>query len=351
MKIALDTLKDFPEFDAHNSVYHLTDDASGLDAYVAIHRKNPVQPSFGATRLWPYSSSVDGLRDALRLAYLMSHKAALAGLPCGGAKATIVAPKGDYDRPRLLSAYAMKLRELADIFVTGTDVGISQDDLVLMKKYTPNIVGFSDNSTPMTARGVYGANVAAIRKVFNQDSIKDRTFAVQGLGKVGFALVGFLAAGGSGTIYVADLDPLAIAKTLAAYPQVVVVDPGVIHAQRVDVFCPCAMAHAIRETTLPDLSCAIVAGCANNQLSSPEIGDALFKRGITYVPDYIGNAGGLIAVFDEYENAVRDDVRVLQKVDTIGDRVAMVMDESHGRHIGTHRVADEMAERILKAYV
>jgi len=38
----------------------------------------------------------------------------------------------------------------------------------------------------------------------------------------------------------------------------------------------------------------MVTGAANNQLETSADGDALRARGITYVPDFIANAGGAI---------------------------------------------------------
>ena len=37
-----------------------------------------------------------------------------------------------------------------------------------------------------------------------------------------------------------------------------------------------------------------ISGLANNQLAEPRHGRALMDRGITYVPDYIVNAGGVM---------------------------------------------------------
>ncbi len=48
------------------------------------------------------------------------------------------------------------------------------------------------------------------------------------------------------------------------------------------------------------LRAPVVAGGANNQLARAEHGDALAARGILYAPDYVINAGGIIAVTYEY---------------------------------------------------
>jgi len=155
MKYDRDYMHSLEEYDNHHLVTFLHDDTTGMEAYVAIHRMNGSTPSFGATRLWKYASDTDALRDALRLSRGMSYKAALAGLPCGGAKGVIIDNGGSHKR--ILEVYAANIAMLKNGFVTGTDVGVRQQDLVFMKKRAPNIIGFNDNSTEFTSIGIYHA--------------------------------------------------------------------------------------------------------------------------------------------------------------------------------------------------
>ena len=66
---------------------------SGRYVIVAIH-STALGPALGGVRLWHYEATVDGARDALRLARGMTYKAAAAGLELGGGKGVICAPKG-----------------------------------------------------------------------------------------------------------------------------------------------------------------------------------------------------------------------------------------------------------------
>src|SRR3989338_3855097 len=104
------SIESLPEFDNHHSVLFLSDSKVGLKGFIAIHRKNPNFPSFGATRMWHYNSETEALQDALRLSKMMSYKSALAGLSSGGAKGVIILPKqGKINRKQLLNAYAKKV--------------------------------------------------------------------------------------------------------------------------------------------------------------------------------------------------------------------------------------------------
>ena len=346
-----DYIRTLPEYDKHHFVTFLHDETTGMEAFIAIHRKNERVPSFGATRLWQYASDSDALKDALRLSKMMSYKAALAGLPCGGAKGVIIDKPSQQGRHLdILRAYARDIAMLKDSFITGTDVGIKQDDLSAMKKVAPNIIGFNDNSTEFTGLGVYHGIRCALRAVFNDDSVKGKTFAIQGLGKIGGALLGHLAPDAD-KIFVADVNEENVLKAADAYPNVEIVGHEVIHQGKVDVFCPCAMGSAINAENVASLNCDIVAGGANNQLESEQVGDILHKMKILYAPDFVINAGGLIAVYDEYEHTENYNYeRVREKVIMIEKRLQHVFEESRLHDKPTNRVANSHAEMIFSSY-
>ena len=69
-----------------------------LLGFIAIHRGNNAHPAFGATRIEDYPDSQAALTDALNLSSLMSHKAALAGIPYGGGKGVL------FNGPHMLDA-------------------------------------------------------------------------------------------------------------------------------------------------------------------------------------------------------------------------------------------------------
>ena len=79
----------------------------------------------------------------------------------------------------------------------------------------------------------------------------------------------------------------------------------------------------ISDETVDRLRCRIVAGAANDLLAVPEIADALAERGITYVPDFIANAGGVIHI-----HALRagwGDGQLRSEVMRIGERVSELL--------------------------
>src|SRR5439155_15555858 len=107
------------------------------------------------------------------------------------------------------------------------------------------------------------------------------------------------------------------------------------------IFAPCAMGSIIRDDTIPELKCRVVAGSANNQLERPEHGEALAAAGIVYAPDYVINAGGLINVADELQGYHPE--RAKARVQSIYRTLREIFHIARDRHISTSAAADAFA--------
>jgi len=169
--------------------------------------------------------------------------------------------------------------------------------------------------------------------------------AVQGVGKVGYHLVKGLVEEGA-EVVVADVDVDAVARVVNEFG-VDTTEPEKIHAQECDIFAPCAMGGMIRDDTIPELKCRVVAGSANNQLARAEHGDALASAGILYAPDYVINAGGLINVADELQGY--NQARAMARVESIYRTLREIFNIARDRHVSTAAAADQFAlERVQK---
>ena len=118
---------------------------------------------------------------------------------------------------------------------------------------------------------------------------------------------------------IVDAAPAAVAAALSSVDAEVVA-PAAIHAVACDVYAPCALGSALNDRTVPELACEAVCGAANNQLDTPEAEEVLQARGITYVPDYVANAGGIINI--AYETGTYDAAAAHEHVGRIYDTVA-----------------------------
>lgn len=339
-----------PEFDNHKLVSFFNDKKTGLRGFIAIHNTN-LGPAAGATRYWNYLSEEDGLRDALRLSKGMTYKAALAGLNYGGGKSVIIADGKIKKSSAFFKAYAEKINLLNGNFYTGEDVGMNRNDVGVMAKYTPFVIGKlkESNQPPFwTAVGIFSAIEAAVESVFGAKNIKGKTFAVKGLGKVGMELCKIIHKNG-GHIIGADVNPKIIKLAKKHFPKIKLVKPSEIHKKKVNIYCPCALGGEFNKKTVSELRCDIICGGANNQLASMEAGKYIYKSGILYIPDYLANAGGLINVVAELDKGGYNRDKVEKKVKTIGAIAEIIIKKSLKNKIPTNEVADSMAEsRFMK---
>ena len=333
----------------YEEVVFFHDEPSGLRAIVAIH-STALGPALGGTRFYPYATDDEALRDVLRLARGMTYKAAAAGLDLGGGKAVILGDPKRIKSEELLRAYGRFLESLGGRYITAEDVGTSREDMDTIRRETRHVTGVSPTQggsgdpSPVTALGVFEGLRACAQEVWNDPSLAGKHVAVQGVGKVGYHLVQQLAEAG-GRVTVADVDVDAVARCVREF-DADTVETDKIHAVECDVFAPCALGASIRDDTIPELKCRIVAGSANNQLERPEHGAALHEAGVLYAPDYVINAGGLINVADELQGY--DPERALERVRGIGRALLDVFHLAKLKGIPTNEAADRFAEKRMR---
>ncbi|MFC4699856.1 Glu/Leu/Phe/Val dehydrogenase dimerization domain-containing protein [Glaciecola siphonariae] len=347
------SLFEHPDFDQHEQVSFFHDPKTGLKALIAVHNTH-LGPSLGGCRMWPYASSEEALTDVLRLSKGMTYKAAVAGLPQGGGKAVIIGnPRADKTQ-ELMYAMGRSVDTFKGQYIIAEDSGISVQDLQYMASESHHVAGTSakfaydgtpadGNPAPSTAYGVFMGIQAAVKHATGQ-SLEGKTVAIQGVGHVGLRLARHLKNAGANLI-VADIfnEGLEVAKNeLGA----TVIDPQQIHAAKADVFAPCAMGGAINPKSLPEIRAAIVAGAANNQLSSPQMGEALFARDILYVPDYVINAGGIIDIYHQRNESSAHAMRM--QIEQIGQTISEILNRARDQNCPTEQVADQIAEEKFR---
>ncbi len=334
----------------YEEVVFFHDPPTGLRAIVAIHSTH-LGPALGGTRFYPFESEDDALKDVLRLARGMTYKAAAAGLDLGGGKAVIIGDPKRIKSEELLRAYGRFIESLGGRYITAEDIGTTGDDMDMIRRETRYVTGVSPelggsgDPSPVTAYGVLLGMRACAEEAWGEHSLAGRRVAVQGVGKVGYHLVKHLLEEGA-RVVVSDVDVDAVGRAVRDFG-VETTETEKIHATDCDVFAPCALGAVIRDDTLPELKCRVVAGSANNQLERPEHGEALAEMGIVYAPDYVINAGGLINVADELQGY--DPNRARARVDSIYRNVRQIFEVARDRHISTAAAADAFAvERIGK---
>jgi leucine dehydrogenase len=306
-------------------------------------------PAAGGIRFMKYKNEDEAIRDALNLARSMTYKTAAAGLSCGGGKTVIMDVEG-MDRGLALKTVARFIESLHGRRFTGRDLGISVEDLEIMRTETrwvadESAAGVGDLSEA-TALGVYHAMRACLEEVYGSDSFKGKKVAVQGVGEVGYWVARYAVEKGA-RVVVADIDPQALGKAVEDL-KVETVSPDQICEVDCDIFSPCAVGGVLNSGTIPRLRCKVVAGSANNALGNEEDGNSLHARGIVYAPDYIANAGAVIQWwFRQTAYPLTDKRDGREVIANIHHVVKEILRTSKEKQLTPSRVADQYAESQL----
>lgn len=339
-------LQRMKEFEFEQIIF-CNDNKTGLKAIIAIH-DTTLGPAMGGTRVAAYKSEEDALADAIRLSRAMTYKNAVAGLYYGGGKGVIMANPKTEKNEALMRAYGRFIHSLGGRYITGEDVGSTEEDMLAIRRETPYVVGLpkvyggSGNVSEPTAYGIWKGIKASASYVFGDASLRGRKIAVQGAGNVGSSLCDYLKDEGV-EIYIADVDEskaTRVSRRTGAKP----VPPGEIHTLDVDIFSPCALGDMLDDQTIPLLKCRIVAGAANNPLADEaRHSRMLAARGIVYVVDYVINAGGVMCASNELIGY--NAKRVYFEVDNIYNKVTEMLRIADARKVTTLEAARIMAEK------
>jgi leucine dehydrogenase len=333
-------------------IVYCNDPKVGLRAIIAVH-STALGPATGGCRMWNYTSEAEALTDVLRLSKGMTYKASTAGLNWGGGKAVIIGDAKTQKTPEMMKRFGEFVERLSGTYITAKDVGIGSDDLKSVKTKTKHVLGIdepgsSGDPSPATAWGVYHGMKSAAKFAFGSSSLKGQRIALQGLGSVSYYLLEHLAAEGA-KIIGCDIDQTVIDRAVKKYG-IETVSPNAIFDVACDIFAPSALGGAINKDTLPRLKAKIIAGAANNQLSTPADGAEVVRRGIVYAPDYVINGGGLINIYYEAMPGGYNRTRAFAHVEKIGETITTILERAKAENQASHAVADRLAEeRVAKA--
>lgn len=344
----LPIIHELPTPTGFERLIYAEDNNCGLKTYIAIH-STVCGPAAGGCRMWNYDSLEAAHEDVLRLAKGMTSKNAIAGLGLGGGKSVIIGDAKTDKSADLLRAFGKVVDYLKGSYFTAEDVGISPQDMAIIAQETPYAAGLnggnfaSGDPSPFTAEGVYQCLKVGAHKVFGTKRLDGKRVLVQGLGHVGMSLAEKLHENGAKLI-VSDINTSLIKQAVSQFDAEICATENVFDTD-MDIFAPCALGGILTHDTIAKLSAKLICGAANNQLASPRIADDIQKRGITYLPDYVVNAGGIINAAGEIlkQGHQYRDARIKQITERIYD--IMVLSEKSGKT--TIQIADEMVDEIL----
>ncbi|MBI1183043.1 leucine dehydrogenase [bacterium] len=325
------------------------DKATGLKGIIAIHN-TVLGPGLGGTRMYNYANEQDAIVDVLRLSRGMTYKAAISGLNLGGAKAVLIGDPNKLKSEAYFRKFGRFIENLNGKYITAEDVGTTTKDMEYIAMETENVVGLPEvrggggDPSPVTAYGVYLGMKASAKEAYGSDSLTGKTILVEGVGKVGTYLVERLAKEGA-NILVADVYEPALKNVAEKYGAQVVPVENVFDAQ-MDIYAPCALGARVNPESIAKMTCAVIAGGANNQLAQEDRDSELLKdKGILYAPDFLINAGGLINVYTEWNGYNREIA--MSTTDHIYDATARIYKTAANNNITTLDAAKHLAEKRI----
>ena len=270
----------------------------------------------GGTRMAPTVT----VGEVARLARNMTWKWAAADMFYGGAKAGIAADPGQPDKEAVLRAFARALHnEVPAEYVFGLDMGLTEDDAAVIVDElgraaavgTPHVLG----GLPYDALGITGYGVAesahAAAEFADVDVAAGARVSIQGFGAVGTAAARRLAELGAtvvaistacGVLYDADgfdIDDLCRARQAHGDDVVLQLPGSRLKAGEeltldAEILIPAALQDVIDEEVARNIKAKLIVEGANLPTNA-QAQHILFERGIAVVPDFIANAGGVIA--------------------------------------------------------
>lgn len=296
---------------------HVWRPAVGLKAVVAIDNI-ACGPAIGGVRMAPDVST----EEAFRLARAMTLKNAAAGLPHGGGKSVIF---GDPKMPRaakerLIRAFASAIADLVD-YIPGPDMGTDELAMGWIKDESGRAVGLPREigGIPLDEIGATGLGLAAAIEVAAEHIVlplKGARVAIQGFGSVGKHAARLLAGMGARIVGASDtqgtiaddngLDVAALTalkehgQPLCDHPQGRKLGRDAIIDIPCDIWIPAARPDVINTGNVERLHTRIVAQGANIPCTA-EAEEALARRGVLVLPDFIVNAGGVICAAIEFQ--------------------------------------------------
>ena len=312
---------------------------------------NALGPYKGGIRFYEKVSE----EEIKTLSMLMTWKCSLAGIPFGGGKGGVIVNPRDLSKRELERLSRGYVRELFPLIgphkdVPAPDMNTNSQIMAWMVDEYSKLKGESSPSAftgkSLDMNGLKGRNEATgyggvvilnkLKEVLNLKP-EETTIAIQGFGNVGFHFAKFafeknykiiaLSEYGGGVYLGEGLNPEKVLecrnqkdKIAGCYCSGSVCDikegrtitNEELLETEVEVLVPAAIENVIREDNASKIKAKYIVAMANNPITK-KAQRILEERGIIIVPDFLSNAGGVVASYFEWLQAIEGSVWEKQK--------------------------------------
>ena len=352
-----------------------------------VHHSTLRGPAKGGLR---YSPDVT-LDEIKALAFLMTFKSSLLGLPLGGSKGGIcvdVKKLSQFELQKLTRRYTSEILNMIgpDIDILAPDMNTGEREMAwIMDTYSMNkgrsIPGVVTGK-PIEIGGTVGRTDAPgtgmyyiLENLFERQNLRlnSSKVAIQGFGKVGSVVAQILNNVGCKIVAVTDSGGgiysdkgLNINKLVSWKQQgnpvkkykennIKVITSEELFSTPCDILVPAATENQIFSGNANDIDCKIILEGANSPTTSQA--DAILnEKGITVIPDILANAGGLCVSYFEYIQDIHSYFWNLERVNKEMKRILLrafesILNLSSKEDISYRASAYAIgAERLAKAH-
>ncbi|HPT64300.1 MAG TPA: Glu/Leu/Phe/Val dehydrogenase [Acetomicrobium sp.] len=303
-----------------------------FDGYRVVH-SSALGPGKGGIRFHPQVT----LDETEALAFMMTWKCSLAGIPYGGGKGGVCCEPLELslkEKERITRTFAARIEPFVGAWtdIPAPDINTGAQEMVWFMDTISKIRGQlepaiftgkpvslwgSKGRTAATGLGVATCALEFLR-VIGRDP-KETTAAVQGFGTVGSYTAKFLHEAGVKIVAICDItgtyyckDGIDVEKAMAhahSHPKRLLEgysqagleksEPNDILYLDVDVLLPCAMEGVLNKANADKVRAKYIVEGANGPLT-PEADEILKSKGVPIVPDFLANSGGVIGSYFEW---------------------------------------------------
>jgi len=268
----------------------------------------------------------------------MTWKTSLAGLPFGGAKGGIeIDPKNystaELERITRRFTFALGPNIGPNVDIAAPDVNTDFQTMAwILDTYmhTKSTAERTQNQNVVTGKPIdtgglrgrdraTGFSVYMAAKLYLEnrgESLKGKTFIIQGFGNVGQWASHFLCRDGAKLLAVQDafatmvnedgipveelIEHIKISEgSVKGFSHATAIDPSTFFGLRCDMVIPAALGNQITEENASQVNTDLIIEGANGPVSS-EGEKILLDKGITILPDFLCNSGGVIGSYYEW---------------------------------------------------
>ncbi len=279
------------------------------------------------------------INEVKALAFWMTIKCAVAGIPMGGGKGGITVDPKSLSKAELEKLSRGWVKKLADILgpkkdVPAPDVNTTPEIMDWMSDEFEKITGDKTRATftgkPIEKGGSEGRGPATglggfyvLNSLRAQLGLPEKCkVVVQGFGNVGLNAAEIFIAHGHSVIAISDskggvynesgldLEKLKEHKKstgmLAGFPGSKDITNEELLETKCDLLIPAAFENQITEKNAEKISTKVILELANGPVT-PEADDVLFEKGIAIIPDVLANSGGVTVSYFEWDQNLKGE--------------------------------------------